>query len=77
MTEYVEVADCGHIPMDEYPQEFVAALLPFVEKVLGRMSPGSSSDPGSGNGEGSSLSHPTGELQGEVRTAGTDTVAEA
>lgn len=36
MTEYVEFSECGHIPMDEYPEEFVAALRPFVERVLGQ-----------------------------------------
>ena len=34
MTEYAEFPECGHIPMDEYPQKFVTTLLPFVEKVL-------------------------------------------
>ena len=48
VTEYVEFKDCGHIPMDEYPQEFVSALRPFVEKVLMQPSNGSSSNNGNG-----------------------------
>ena len=48
VTEYVEFKDCGHIPMDEYPQEFVSALRPFVERVLMQPSNGSSSINGNG-----------------------------
>jgi pimeloyl-ACP methyl ester carboxylesterase len=33
-TQYVELAGCGHVPMDEQPQECLEALLPFVESVL-------------------------------------------
>ena len=27
---------CGHVPMDEQPQEFLQALKPFLEDVLVR-----------------------------------------
>jgi hypothetical protein len=33
-TEYVELPACGHVPMDEYPDQFVQILRPFVEKAL-------------------------------------------
>ena len=36
VTEYVEFEGCGHVPMDERPQEFVAAVTPFVDKILGQ-----------------------------------------
>lgn len=50
VTEYVEFPACGHIPMDEYPEEFVTALRPFVEKVLRQSSSVSSDDSGHGSG---------------------------
>ena len=33
-TEYVEFEGCGHVPMDERPEQFNAAVLPFVNRVL-------------------------------------------
>lgn len=35
-TEYVEFEGCGHVPMDERPEQFNAAVSPFVSSILSR-----------------------------------------
>lgn len=34
-TRYVELAACGHVPMQEQPEAFCAAVAPFLSEVLG------------------------------------------
>ena len=46
-AQYVELA-CGHVPMDEQPQEFLQALKPFLEDVLVRGSTQQPQSVGSG-----------------------------
>ena len=33
ITEYIEFQACGHVPMDEKPDEFVAAVTPFIDRM--------------------------------------------
>ena len=30
-TEYVEIPACGHSPPDEFPDKFIAAIVPFIQ----------------------------------------------
>ena len=40
-TEWAEFDDCGHVPMDEYPDKFNQTIVPFVAKTFtGVSSPG-------------------------------------
>ena len=39
LTEYVEFKDCGHVPMDERPDEFRAVVIPFIDKILSAATP--------------------------------------
>ncbi len=34
VTEYVELASCGHIPMEEQPAEYASAVVEFVGKLV-------------------------------------------
>lgn len=34
-AQLVVIADCGHLPHEERPQEFLAAVLPFVQSLKG------------------------------------------
>lgn len=34
-TRYVELSACGHVPMQEQPEAFCAAVAPFLSEVLG------------------------------------------
>ena len=34
ITQYVEFKGCGHVPMDERPEEFTAVVTPFVSEVI-------------------------------------------
>lgn len=38
-TEYVEFENCGHVPMDERSDDFVAAVVPFVTSILQQGAP--------------------------------------
>lgn len=33
ITEYIELESCGHVPMDEMPEQFMAAVTPFMQQV--------------------------------------------
>ena len=33
-TQYTELPECGHVPMQEQPDAFVAAVAPFLREVV-------------------------------------------
>ena len=34
-TQYTELPECGHVPMQEQPDAFVSAVAPFLREVVG------------------------------------------
>jgi len=38
-SEFVVIEHCGHLPMEEKPEELLAALLPFLERHRGERAP--------------------------------------
>ena len=41
-TQYTELPECGHVPMQEQPGAFVAAVAPFLREVVGSTAASSS-----------------------------------